>query len=67
MSSSTAVDGIVGHAARRRDSKKPKPWSELGAALRRANRRTEAREQLRAGVDLAHRCAAATLLGRWVW
>jgi DNA-binding CsgD family transcriptional regulator len=34
---------------------------ELGAALRRANRRREAREPLREGLDLAHRCGAAPL------
>ena len=34
---------------------------ELGAALRRANRRNEAREPLREGLDLAHRCGAAAL------
>jgi DNA-binding CsgD family transcriptional regulator len=34
---------------------------ELGAALRRANRRVEAREPLRAGLDLAHRCGATRL------
>jgi DNA-binding CsgD family transcriptional regulator len=34
---------------------------ELGAALRRANRRREAREPLRGGLDLAHRCGATAL------
>jgi DNA-binding CsgD family transcriptional regulator len=34
---------------------------ELGAALRRAKRRREAREPLRNGLDLAHRCGAAAL------
>lgn len=34
---------------------------ELGAALRRANHRVEAREPLRAGLDLAHRCSATAL------
>jgi DNA-binding CsgD family transcriptional regulator len=37
---------------------------ELGAALRRANRRTEAREPLRAGLDLAQRCGAHRLAER---
>jgi DNA-binding CsgD family transcriptional regulator len=37
---------------------------ELGAALRRSNRRTEAREHLRAALDLASRCGAAVLAGR---
>jgi DNA-binding CsgD family transcriptional regulator len=35
--------------------------TELGAALRRRNSRAEAREVLRAGLDLAHRCGAAGL------
>src|SRR5581483_1345761 len=34
---------------------------ELGAALRRANKRTEAREFLRQGLELAHRLGAAAL------
>ena len=34
---------------------------ELGAALRRANRRVEAREPLREGLDLAHQCGATRL------
>lgn len=34
---------------------------ELGAALRRANRRKEAREPLREGLDRAHRCGARAL------
>jgi class 3 adenylate cyclase/DNA-binding CsgD family transcriptional regulator len=37
---------------------------ELGAALRRRNERTEARELLRQGVDLAHRCGATALVER---
>jgi ATP/maltotriose-dependent transcriptional regulator MalT len=37
---------------------------ELGAALRRANQRTAAREPLRTGLDLAHRCGAARLAQR---
>jgi len=37
---------------------------ELGAALRRANRRREAREPLREGLDLAHRCGATALAER---
>ena len=35
---------------------------ELGAALRRANRRTEARDRLREGVDVAHRLGALALV-----
>ncbi|HVY78638.1 MAG TPA: AAA family ATPase [Solirubrobacterales bacterium] len=34
---------------------------ELGATLRRANRRKEAREPLRQGLDLAHRCGTVPL------
>jgi DNA-binding CsgD family transcriptional regulator len=35
---------------------------ELGAALRRANRRAEARERLHEGVDIAHRIGASALV-----
>lgn len=38
--------------------------TELGAALRRANRRAAAREPLRHAVDLAHCCGASVLAGR---
>jgi len=37
---------------------------ELGAALRRTNKRADAREPLRAGMELAHRCAALPLAER---
>jgi DNA-binding CsgD family transcriptional regulator len=37
---------------------------ELGAALRRANRRAEARDSLREGVALAHRLGAAPVVAR---
>jgi DNA-binding CsgD family transcriptional regulator len=37
---------------------------DLGAALRRAGRRTQAREQLAVGMDLAHRCGADALVAR---
>ena len=37
---------------------------ELGAALRRANHRADAREPLRAGLEVAHRCAATALARR---
>jgi DNA-binding NarL/FixJ family response regulator len=37
---------------------------ELGAALRRRNRRVEARELLRSGVELAHASGAAGLVER---
>jgi DNA-binding CsgD family transcriptional regulator len=38
--------------------------TELGAALHRANRRSEAREQLRRALELATRCGAAPLAER---
>ena len=38
--------------------------TELGAALRRANRRSEAREQLRHAVELATICGAGSLTTR---
>ena len=41
-----------------------KARTELGAALRRANRRAEAREQLRKGLELASICGAAPLVAR---
>lgn len=37
---------------------------DLGAALRRAGERTEARMHLEAGTELAHRCSAAAAVGR---
>jgi DNA-binding CsgD family transcriptional regulator len=37
---------------------------DLGAVLRRANHRREAREPLREGLDIAHRCGARALEGR---
>jgi DNA-binding CsgD family transcriptional regulator len=37
---------------------------ELGAALRRANRRIDARDPLRQGLELAHRSGATALAGR---
>ena len=37
---------------------------DLGAALRRSNNRSEARQLLREGVDHAQRCAAAALVQR---
>ena len=37
---------------------------ELGAALRRSNQRTAAREPLRRGLDLAYRCGAGRLAQR---
>jgi hypothetical protein len=41
-----------------------KACTELGAALRRANRRSEAREQLRRAVELATICGATPLAAR---
>jgi DNA-binding CsgD family transcriptional regulator/tetratricopeptide (TPR) repeat protein len=41
-----------------------KARTDLGAALRRANRRAEAREQLRQGLELATICGAAALAER---
>jgi DNA-binding CsgD family transcriptional regulator len=41
-----------------------KARTELGAAFRRANRRSEAREQLRRAVELATICGARPLAGR---
>ncbi|MGI8660008.1 MAG: ATP-binding protein [Thermoleophilaceae bacterium] len=38
--------------------------TELGAALRRANRRADAREPLRCAAELAHRCGASVLARR---
>ena len=37
---------------------------ELGALLRRANQRAQAREHLRAALDMAHRCGAEPLRSR---
>jgi len=37
---------------------------DLGAALRRGNSRREARERLRAGIEVAHRCGASALVDR---
>jgi class 3 adenylate cyclase/DNA-binding CsgD family transcriptional regulator len=37
---------------------------DLGAALRRANSRSEARKHLRAGVEIAHQCGALALAER---
>jgi DNA-binding CsgD family transcriptional regulator len=41
-----------------------KARTELGAALRRANRRTQAREHLRRALELATRCGASPLAAR---
>jgi DNA-binding CsgD family transcriptional regulator len=53
-----ACDALGGTRARLRHAE---ALVELGAALRRANQRREAREPLREGLDLAHRCGATPL------
>ena len=40
------------------------PQARFGAALRRANHRSDARAPLRDGLDLAHRCGATALVAR---
>jgi tetratricopeptide (TPR) repeat protein len=56
-----AVEVLAGSGAR---LKYARALVDLGAALRRANRLTEARERLRQGVDLALRIGAFGLAGR---
>ena len=56
-----AVDALEGSSARLEHAR---ALADLGAALRRANRRAEAREPLRAALDLAHRCGATALMDR---
>lgn len=56
-----AVEMLAGTRARLQHAK---ALVDLGAALRRGNRRKEAREPLREGLDLAHRCGAASLEAR---
>ena len=56
-----AVELLAGSEARLEHAR---ALVDLGAALRRANRRTEARERLREGVDLALRLGALGLAGR---
>jgi DNA-binding CsgD family transcriptional regulator len=56
-----AVDVLAGSEARLEHAR---ALVDLGAALRRANQRTEAQERLRAGVDLAGRIGAFGLAGR---
>ena len=56
-----AVDVLKGSPARLEHAK---ARTELGAALRRANRRAAAREQLRQGLELATICEAASLAAR---
>jgi DNA-binding CsgD family transcriptional regulator len=38
--------------------------TDLGAALRRASHRADARDPLRQGLDIAHRCGATALAAR---
>jgi DNA-binding CsgD family transcriptional regulator len=56
-----AVEVLAGSQARLEHAR---ALVDLGAALRRANQRTEARECLRDGVDLAQRLGALGLAGR---
>jgi DNA-binding NarL/FixJ family response regulator len=56
-----AVDAVADSPARLEHAK---ARTELGAALHRANRRSEAREQLRLALDLATLCGAAPLAAR---
>ena len=53
---------LLEHSPRRLD--RARALVELGAALRRANSRSEAREWLQAGMELAHRCGAVPLAER---
>ena len=52
---------LAGSAARLEHAK---ALVELGAALRRGNRRSDAREYLRQGLELAHRLGASALAER---
>ena len=56
-----AVEVLAGSEARLEHAR---ALVDLGAALRRENRRTEARERLREGVDLAQKLGAFGLAGR---
>ena len=56
-----AVDVLSGSPARLEHAK---ARTDLGAALRRANRRADAREQLRHAVELATICGATPLAAR---
>jgi DNA-binding CsgD family transcriptional regulator len=53
-----AVDALAGSPARLEHAR---ALIDLGASLRRANRRAEARDQLQAGLELAETCAARGL------
>ena len=56
-----AVDVLEVSAARLEHAR---AMTDLGAALRRAGRRSESRENLRPALDLAHRCGAHALTER---
>ena len=56
-----AVDVLAGSNARLEFAK---ALVELGAALRRGNRRSESREHLRQGLELAHKVGATALESR---
>jgi DNA-binding CsgD family transcriptional regulator/tetratricopeptide (TPR) repeat protein len=56
-----AVEVLAGSQARLEHAR---ALVDLGAALRRANQRTEARERLREGADLAQKLGALALAGR---
>jgi DNA-binding CsgD family transcriptional regulator len=56
-----AVEVLTGSPARLEHAQ---ALIDLGAALRRANSRSEARTHLREGVDLAHQCGATALVTR---
>jgi DNA-binding CsgD family transcriptional regulator len=56
-----AVDVLAGSQARLEHTR---ALVDLGAALRRGNSRSEARELLREGIELAHRCGATALVER---
>ena len=56
-----AVDILAASSARLEHAK---ALIELGGALRRRNARVEAKEPLREGVELAHRCGATALVQR---
>jgi DNA-binding CsgD family transcriptional regulator len=54
--------GVLKHSPARLEH--ARALTDLGATLRRAGQRVDAREPLRQGLDLAHRCGATALLER---
>ncbi|HEX2031807.1 MAG TPA: AAA family ATPase [Actinomycetota bacterium] len=56
-----SVSALEGSGA---DLEHARSLTDLGAALRRANRRSEAREPLRRGAEMAFRCGATALFER---